>query len=234
VGFRPQSTLELQLVGYSTSAASGSSQVSRTTLAAVTVFVAAAVSVRFLICALPYFHFDPAQFEDCFSHRFRLIFRICGGILALTCGPFQFWTGLRLRAMMTLPLPDGSSRQSCVGQLARASCDLQAIPPHLWRKTMHLTAQSKRRLPPRSFSVNCSQNFTARKGSPRHFASTAPLAINSCHNPCRRFPKNELVTEITNSASTAMHKITTITVNLPNNTPVFRKRRSNRQTVHFQ
>ena len=49
--------------------------------------------------AFPYFRFDPAYFDYYWPHRFRLITHISGGILALVCGPFQFWTGLRQKAL---------------------------------------------------------------------------------------------------------------------------------------
>lgn len=39
------------------------------------------------------------------------------------------------------------------------------------------------------------------------------------HDLCRRPPKNELVTEITKRPSTAIHRMTTITVNLPKQRP---------------
>jgi hypothetical protein len=62
--------------------------------------IVSAVAVKFLVhYALPYFAFDPAYFDYYWPHRFRLIFHICGGVLALTCGPFQFWTGLRRKAL---------------------------------------------------------------------------------------------------------------------------------------
>lgn len=58
------------------------------------------VAAKFLVhYALPYFAFDPNYFDYYWPHRFRLITHICGGILALSCGPFQFWTGLRQRAL---------------------------------------------------------------------------------------------------------------------------------------
>lgn len=62
--------------------------------------IVAAVAVKFLVhYALPYFAFDPAYFDYYWPHRFRLITHICGGMLALTTGPFQFWTGLRRKAL---------------------------------------------------------------------------------------------------------------------------------------
>ena len=62
--------------------------------------IISAVGVKFLVhYAFPYFAFDPAYFDYYWPHRFRLIFHICGGMLALTCGPFQFWTGLRRKAL---------------------------------------------------------------------------------------------------------------------------------------
>jgi hypothetical protein len=58
------------------------------------------VSIRFLVhYAVPYFRFDPAYFEEFWPHRMRLMLHICGGIPALLCGPFQFWTGLQRKAM---------------------------------------------------------------------------------------------------------------------------------------
>jgi len=60
----------------------------------------AGIAVRFLAhYALPYFRFNPNYFQEYWPHRARLVFHICGGILALCCGPFQFWTGLRQKAM---------------------------------------------------------------------------------------------------------------------------------------
>jgi len=60
-------------------------------------FVAAA---RFLVhYALPYFRFDPKQFDYYWPHRFRLITHISGGMVALVCGTLQLWTGLRQKAM---------------------------------------------------------------------------------------------------------------------------------------
>jgi hypothetical protein len=59
-----------------------------------------AISLRFVAhYAVPYFGYDPAYFKDFWPHRTRLIFHICGGMLTLFCGPLQFWTGLRQRAM---------------------------------------------------------------------------------------------------------------------------------------
>lgn len=69
-------------------------------LIATAVLLTIGVALRFLFhYALPYFRFDRAYFGYYWPHRVRLIFHICGGILALSCGPFQFWTGLRQRAM---------------------------------------------------------------------------------------------------------------------------------------
>lgn len=59
-------------------------------------------AVRFLIrYAIPYFRFEPAYFDQLgyWPRRGRLILHICGGMLALICGPFQFWTGLRGKAL---------------------------------------------------------------------------------------------------------------------------------------
>jgi hypothetical protein len=76
------------------------SRVSRDAVIGAPILLAAAVALRFLIhYAFPYFRFDPVQFDYFWPHRFRLIYHICGGMLALSCGPFQFWTGLRMRAM---------------------------------------------------------------------------------------------------------------------------------------
>lgn len=61
--------------------------------------VVGGIALKFLLhYALPYFAFDPNYFDYYWPHRFRLMTHICGGILALTCGPFQFWTGLRQKA----------------------------------------------------------------------------------------------------------------------------------------
>lgn len=59
-----------------------------------------AIAARFVVhYAFPYFAFDPAYFKDFWPHRIRLILHISGGMLTLVCGPLQFWTGLRQRAM---------------------------------------------------------------------------------------------------------------------------------------
>ena len=71
-----------------------------TAAAALALLVVLAVGIRFLIhYAMPYFRFDPAYFDVYWPHRMRLILHICGGIPALLCGPLQFWTGLRRKAM---------------------------------------------------------------------------------------------------------------------------------------
>lgn len=49
--------------------------------------------------ALPYFGWNEKQFDYLWPRRFRLITHISGGIVALTCGTLQLWTGLRQRAM---------------------------------------------------------------------------------------------------------------------------------------
>ncbi len=59
-------------------------------------------AARFIVhYAFPYFRFDKAYFDlnGYWPHRARLVFHICGGMLALSCGPFQFWMGLRQKAM---------------------------------------------------------------------------------------------------------------------------------------
>jgi hypothetical protein len=62
--------------------------------------IVAGIALKFLVhYALPYFAFDPSYFDYFWPHRFRLITHISGGILALTMGPFQFWTGLRQKAI---------------------------------------------------------------------------------------------------------------------------------------
>ena len=63
--------------------------------------IASGFAARFIWhYAAPYFmHFDVKQFEGYWPHRFRLITHIGGGILALICGTFQLWTGLRMKAM---------------------------------------------------------------------------------------------------------------------------------------
>jgi len=58
------------------------------------------VAAKFVVhYAVPYFAFDPNYFDYYWPHRFRLMTHICGGMLALICGPFQFWTGLRQKAL---------------------------------------------------------------------------------------------------------------------------------------
>lgn len=64
--------------------------------------VVTSLAARFLVhYAFPYFLFDQTYFDRAgyWPHRARLIFHISGGMLALSCGPFQFWTGLRQKAM---------------------------------------------------------------------------------------------------------------------------------------
>ncbi len=63
--------------------------------------VASVVAARFIWhYAVPYFlRFDAKQFDYYWPHRFRLITHISGGVIALTCGTLQLWTGLRQRAM---------------------------------------------------------------------------------------------------------------------------------------
>jgi len=65
--------------------------------------IASIAAARFIWhYAAPYFlHFNKEQFDvyGYWPHRFRLIAHIGGGIVALTCGTLQLWTGLRQRAM---------------------------------------------------------------------------------------------------------------------------------------
>ncbi len=63
--------------------------------------VASIVAARFIWhYAMQYFlHFNAARFGYYWPHRFRLITHISGGMIALTCGTLQLWTGLRQRAM---------------------------------------------------------------------------------------------------------------------------------------
>ena len=69
-------------------------------LITVGILLVATLALKFLVhYALPYFAFNPAYFDYYWPHRFRLITHISGGMLALICGPFQFWTGLRQKAM---------------------------------------------------------------------------------------------------------------------------------------
>ena len=63
------------------------------------------IAVKFLIrYAVPYFRFEQAYFDQFgyWPHRGRLILHICGAMVALICGPFQFWTGLRQIALSRL------------------------------------------------------------------------------------------------------------------------------------
>jgi hypothetical protein len=77
------------------------------------------VAGKFLIhYALPYFAFDRAYFDYYWPHRFRLMTHISGGVLALICGPFQFWTGLRAKAFA---FHRWTGRLYLVGVLAGAS-----------------------------------------------------------------------------------------------------------------
>ena len=46
-----------------------------------------------------YFGFDEAIFGRFWAHRLWLMPHIVGGMLALLLGPFQFWSGLRRRAL---------------------------------------------------------------------------------------------------------------------------------------
>ena len=78
----------------------GESRLSKDAVIGAALLLVAGIALRFLVhYALPYFRFDPAYFRGYWPHRARLIFHISGGILALSFGPFQFWTGLRRSAM---------------------------------------------------------------------------------------------------------------------------------------
>lgn len=79
----------------------GSSKWSSSGVAVIAILgLASLVAARFLVhYAAPYFRFDPKQFDYYWPHRFRLITHISGGIVALTCGTLQLWTGLRQKAM---------------------------------------------------------------------------------------------------------------------------------------
>jgi len=46
-----------------------------------------------------FLHYNAKQFDYYWPHRLRLVTHISGGVLALTCGTLQLWTGLRQRAM---------------------------------------------------------------------------------------------------------------------------------------
>lgn len=63
--------------------------------------IASAVAARFIWhYAVPYFlRFNVQQFGYYWPHRLRLLTHISGGVVALTCGTLQLWTGLRRRAM---------------------------------------------------------------------------------------------------------------------------------------
>ena len=63
--------------------------------------IASGFAARFIWhYAAPYFlHFNAAQFNAYWPHRVRLVTHIAVGILALICGTFQLWTGLRMRMM---------------------------------------------------------------------------------------------------------------------------------------
>ena len=84
-----------------TSAAVRPSKATRSEIITVVALIAVlAVAVKFLVhYAFPYYAFDPNYFEEYWPHRFRLITHISGGMLALCCGPFQFWSGLRQKAL---------------------------------------------------------------------------------------------------------------------------------------
>jgi uncharacterized membrane protein len=62
--------------------------------------IASVIAVRFLWhYARPYFAWDPKYFDYFWPRRYQLMLHICGGIVALTCGTLQLWTGLRQKAM---------------------------------------------------------------------------------------------------------------------------------------
>jgi len=84
-----------------TSVAARPARVSRSgVVLALSLLAVLGIAGKFLVhYAFPYFAFDPAYFDYYWPHRFRLITHISGGILALTCGPFQFWSGLRQKAL---------------------------------------------------------------------------------------------------------------------------------------
>lgn len=78
-----------------------SSKWSSSGIAVIAILVlASGVAARFLVhYAAPYFRWDPKYFDYYWPHRFRLMLHISGGIVALTCGTLQLWTGLRQKAM---------------------------------------------------------------------------------------------------------------------------------------
>ena len=58
------------------------------------------LALRFLARdAFKYFGLDEATFGRFWAHRLWLMPHIVGGMLALLLGPFQFWSGLRRRAL---------------------------------------------------------------------------------------------------------------------------------------
>ena len=62
--------------------------------------IVAAIALRFIVhYALPYFALDPAYFKAFWPRRIQLLAHIAGGMITLCCGPLQFWTGLRRRAL---------------------------------------------------------------------------------------------------------------------------------------
>lgn len=69
-------------------------------IVAILLFIVFGIAARFIVhYAFPYFRFDPAYFQQYWPRRGRLILHISGGMLALVCGPFQLWTGLRQKAL---------------------------------------------------------------------------------------------------------------------------------------
>ena len=67
----------------------------------VLLIAASVVAARFIWhYAFPYFlHYNAKQFDYYWPRRLRLVTHISGGVIALTCGTLQLWTGLRRRAM---------------------------------------------------------------------------------------------------------------------------------------
>jgi len=69
--------------------------------------------------ALRYFSMDETIFGRFWAHRLWLVTHIVGGLLALLMGPFQFWSGLRRRAL---------SFHRWTGRLYLAGVVLAAVP----------------------------------------------------------------------------------------------------------
>jgi hypothetical protein len=69
------------------------------TLAAALIAAMLAALIFWVVAALPYLRFDPAQFGPFWARRYGLLVHIFGGSIALLVGPLQLWLGATRRRL---------------------------------------------------------------------------------------------------------------------------------------